>query len=58
MAIYNFKKVKGKRVIEWNRGRIRGILEVTERIGDYVKDIKDLINRQGKIRILEVGAGY
>lgn len=58
MVTYNFKKVNGKKVIEWNRGRKRGIKEVTERIGDYTKDIKDLIKKQGKIKILEVGAGY
>lgn len=58
MATYNFKKVKGKRVIEWNRGRRRGIKEAGERIGDYVKDIRDLINKKGKIKVLEVGAGY
>lgn len=58
MATYNFKKVGGKKVIEWNKGRRRGIEEASERIGDYVKDIRDLINKKGKIRILEVGAGY
>lgn len=58
MATYNFKKVNGKKVIEWNRGRRRGIKEASERIGDYVKDIQNLINKKGKIKILEVGAGY
>lgn len=58
MVTYNFKKVKGKKIIEWNRGRRRGIKEASERIGDYVKDIQNLIDKKGKIKILEVGAGY
>lgn len=58
MAIYNFKKVNGRKVIKWNNGRKRGINETSERIGNYVKDIQNLINKKGKIKILEVGAGY
>ena len=58
MTIYNFKKVEGKKVIEWNKGRRRGIKEASERIGNYVKDIQHLISKKGKIKVLEVGAGY
>ncbi len=58
MTIYNFKKVKGKRKIAWNRGRRRGIEEASDRIGNYIEDIRDLITKKSKIKILEVGAGY
>lgn len=58
MALYNFKEVNGKRKIVWNRGRIRGIQGVKERVGDYVRDIKGLIDKKGKIKVLEIGAGY
>ena len=58
MTIYNFKKINGKKVIEWNRGRKRGVKELGENIGDYVKDIRGLVNKKGKIKILEIGTGY
>lgn len=58
MATYNYKKIKGRRVIEWNRGRLRGLAEAKERIGDITLPIKKLLKEKRKIRVLEVGCGY
>jgi len=58
MATYNFKKIKGKKVIEWNKGRLRGITESKERIGDITLLIKKQLKEKRKIRVLEVGCGY
>ncbi|MBU0894822.1 MAG: class I SAM-dependent methyltransferase [Nanoarchaeota archaeon] len=58
MTIYNFKKVKGKRVIEWNRGRRRGLEETADILGDINKEINFLLKNKKRIKILEVGCGY
>ena len=54
MSTYWIKK--GKKI--WNHGRSRGLEGVKERVGDILPEIKDLIRRKDKIKILEVGCGY
>ncbi len=58
MAIYNFKKVGSKRVVVWNRGRLRGLKEANERIGDLPKEVNRLLCTKKRIKVLEVGCGY
>lgn len=54
MTLYNIQKRK----IVWNRGRLRGLTEANERIGDLVKECEKLLKTRKKIRVLEVGCGY
>ena len=58
MTTYNFKKVKGKKVIEWNRGRRRGIEDSKDRVGGILQDIKKILKTKKKMKILEIGCGY
>jgi SAM-dependent methyltransferase len=58
MALYNIKVEKGKRVIVWNLGRLRGIEKAKDRIGNVVKTARDLLRVKQRIRVLEVGCGY
>ncbi len=58
MATYNFKKVNGKQIIEWNRGRLRGLSEAKERLGDLVKECNKILKTKKKIKVLEIGCGY
>lgn len=54
MTLYNIKNKK----IVWNRGRVRGLSEAKERLGDLVKECEKLLKVRKKIRVLEVGCGY
>lgn len=42
----------------WNTGRLRGLKEAKERIGDIENEVSQLLLKKKKIRILEVGCGY
>lgn len=44
--------------MDWNSGRLRGLEEAKKRIGNIEKDVKNLLGKKEKIRILEVGCGY
>ena len=42
----------------WNTGRLRGLKEAKERIGDIENEVSQLLLKKKKIRVLEVGCGY
>src|SRR3989344_6080114 len=58
MSLYNIKMINGKRVIEWNKGRKRGLEDAKERIGNIEIEIKNILKIKKRARILEVGCGY
>ncbi|MDP2628595.1 MAG: class I SAM-dependent methyltransferase, partial [Nanoarchaeota archaeon] len=58
MTIYNIKKINGKKVRVWNRGRSRGLEQAKEILGDLRREVNALLKTKNKIKILEVGCGY
>lgn len=52
------KKEDKKGKIIWRKGRASGLKESKGRIGDITKNIKELLKKKKRIKILEIGAGY
>lgn len=42
----------------WNTGRVRGLDQAPDRLGDVIGDVDTLLSRKRRIRVLEVGCGY
>ncbi|MAG01820.1 hypothetical protein CMI42_00635 [Candidatus Pacearchaeota archaeon] len=58
MTLYNFKKINGKKKIIWIPNRGRGLREAKNRIGDLEKEVKQLLKKKRKIKVLDIGTGY
>lgn len=55
---YWIKKKDEKGNIIWRSGRAQGLDGAKKRIGDIKQDIRSILKRKRKIRILEIGCGF
>tara|TARA_Y100000034_G_scaffold88706_1_gene106480 strand:+ start:325 stop:1089 length:765 start_codon:yes stop_codon:yes gene_type:complete len=54
---YYFREIKDNKII-WRKGRAQGLDGAKGRIGNISKQIKELLMKNKKIKILEIGAGF